>query len=94
MLRGRSFLTRANIILYILLAEDFWGSVSKKGSFSRYTIRMAKRAMYHPCLAGLAPARHTIKPVGTQRVALDGDSMRLRVKARKDTEGEQVDTYM
>ena len=37
MLRGRSFLTRANIILYILLEEDFWGSVSKKGSFSLST---------------------------------------------------------
>ena len=46
------------------------------------------------CLAGHAPASHPVKPVGTQRVALDGDSMRLRVKARKDTEGEHVETYM
>ena len=48
----------------------------------------------HPCLAGHAPASHPVKPVGTQRVALNKTSMRLRVKARKDTEGEPVDTYM
>ena len=46
------------------------------------------------CLAGHDPASHPVRAVGTQRVALDGDSMRLRVKARKDTEGEPVDTYM
>ena len=46
------------------------------------------------CLAGHAPAFHPIKRVGTQRVAFDGDSMQLRVKARKDTEGEPVETYM
>ena len=28
------------------------------------------------CLAGYDPASHPVKPVGTQRVALDGDSMR------------------
>ena len=93
MLRGRSFLTRANIILYILLEEDFWGSVSKKGSFSRYTIGMAKRAMYYPCLAGLAPASHPVKRVGTQRVALDRVNMRLQVKACKDTEDECIGEY-
>ena len=38
-----------------------------------------------PCLAGLDPASHSVKQVGTQRVALDRDSMGLRVKARKDT---------
>ena len=53
-----------------------------------------KRTLHPPCPAGHDPASHPIKPVGTQRVALDGDSMRLRVKARKDTEGEPVETYM
>ena len=38
-----------------------------------------------PCPAGLDPASHSVKQVGAQRVALDRDSMRLRVKARKDT---------
>ena len=33
-----------------------------------------------PCLAGLDPASHSVKLVGTQRVALDSDSMGLRVK--------------
>ena len=84
---------REHYIIYTV-SGGFLGSVSKKGSFFRYTFGQAKRAMYHPCLAGLAPASHPIKPVGTQRVALDGDSMRLRVKARKDTEGEPVETYM
>ena len=88
------FRAREHYIIYAVGEDYLEGSVSKKGSFSRYTIRMAKRAMYHPCLAGLDPASHPIKPVGTQRVALDGDSMRLRVKARKDTEGEHVETYM
>ena len=45
------------------------------------------------CLAGHDPASHPVRAVGTQRVALDGDSMRLRVKARKETEGEPVETY-
>ena len=30
MFRGRSFLTRANIILYILLEEDYFGGVYRK----------------------------------------------------------------
>ena len=33
-----------------------------------------------PCFAGLDPASHSVKQVGTQRVALDRDSMGLRVK--------------
>ena len=33
-----------------------------------------------PCPAGLDPASHPIKAVGTQRVALDSARMRLRVK--------------
>ena len=37
-----------------------------------------------PCPAGLDPASHPVKMVGTQRVALDKVSMRLRVVARKD----------
>ena len=49
-----------------------------------------KRASQHPCLAGLDPASHPVIRVGTQRVALDIVSMRLRVKARKDTENEHV----
>ena len=36
-----------------------------------------------PCLAGLDPASHSVKQVGTQRVALDRDSMGLRVKPAK-----------
>ena len=36
-----------------------------------------------PCPAGLDPASHSVKQVGTQRVALDRDSMRLRVKPAK-----------
>ena len=52
-----------------------------------------KRTLHHPCLAGHDPASHPIEGVGTQRVALDDDSMRLRVKARKDTENEYVDRY-
>ena len=67
------------------------GSVSKKGSFFRYTFGQAKKEMYHPCLAGLDPASHPVKPVGTQRVALNKRSMRLRIEARKDTENEYVD---
>ena len=70
------------------------GSVSKKGSFFRYTFGQAKKEMYHPCLAGLDPASHSVKPVGTQRVALHKTSMRLRVNARNDTENEQVDRYV
>ena len=35
------------------------------------------------CHAGLAPASHPIKGEGTQRVALDKDRMRLRVKPTK-----------
>ena len=50
-----------------------------------------KRASQHPCPAGPDPASHPVKPVGMQRVALDRVSMRLRVKARKDTENEHVD---
>ena len=46
------------------------------------------------CLAGHNPASHPIEGVGTQRVALVDDSMRLRVKARKETKGEHVETYM
>ena len=46
------------------------------------------------CLAGHDQASHPVSAVGTQRVALNKTSMRLRVKARKDTEGEPVDTYM
>ena len=65
----------------------------KKVPFFDTLLGRQKKEMYHPCLAGPAPASHPIKPVGTQRVALDGDSMRLRVKARKDTEGEPVETY-
>ena len=67
------------------------GSVSKKGSFFRYTFGQAKRAMYHPCLAGPDPASHPVTAVGTQRVALDKQRMRLRVEARKDTENEYID---
>ena len=62
--------------------------------YVEYTFGLMKRAKQHPCLAGLAPASHPVKRVGTQRVALNKTSMRLRVKARKDTEGEPVDTYM
>ena len=36
-----------------------------------------------PCLAGLAPASHSVKQIGTQCVELDSDSMRLRVKPAK-----------
>ena len=53
-----------------------------------------KRASRHPCPAGLDPASHPVKPVGTQRVALNKQRMRLRVKARKDTEYEHVDDYI
>ena len=53
-----------------------------------------QRALQHPCLAGLDPASHPVRAVGTQRVALDRLSMRLRVKARKDTENENVDDYV
>ena len=53
-----------------------------------------KRTLHHPCLAGHDPASHPIEGVGTQRVALVDDSMRLRVKARKDIESEQVDTQI
>ncbi len=35
------------------------------------------------CHAGHDPASHPIKGVGTQRVALDKDRMRLRVKPAK-----------
>ena len=66
-------------------------SVSRKRPFFRYIFGQAKKAMYHPCLAGPDPASHPVKPVGTQRVALNKRSMRLRVKARKDTENEYVD---
>ena len=38
-----------------------------------------------PCPAGLDPASHPIKAVGTQRVALNSVRMGLRVKARNDT---------
>ena len=75
----------------MLLEEDYLeGSVSKKRSFSRYTFRIVKRGLHHPCLAGHDPASHPVKRVGTQRVALGDDSMRLRVKARKDTDNEHV----
>ena len=53
-----------------------------------------QRKFHHPCLAGLDPASHPDRAVGTQRVALDRLSMRLRVKARKDTENENVDDYV
>ena len=36
-----------------------------------------------PCLAGLDPASHSVKQVGTERVALDRDSMGVRVKSAK-----------
>ena len=38
-----------------------------------------------PCPAGLDPASHPVKAVGTRRVALGYVSMGLRVEARKDT---------
>ena len=49
--------------------------------------------VFTPCSAGLDPASHPVKAVGTQRVAFDKQSMRLRVEARKDTENEYVDRY-
>ena len=57
-------------------------------------LSVRKRASQHPCLAGLDPASHPVKPVGMQRVALDRVSMRVRVKARKDTENEHIDDYI
>ena len=36
--------------------------------------------VFSPCPAGLDPASHPIKPVGTQRVALGRESMGLRVR--------------
>ena len=86
---------RARTLYYILLEGDYFlGSVSKKRSFSRYTIWSMKKAKHHLCLAWHDPARHPVRTVGTQRVALNKTSMRLRVKARKETEGEHVETYM
>ena len=40
-----------------------------------------------PCSAGLDPAEHPVKGVGTQRVALACDSMGLRIKSAKTREG-------
>ena len=50
-----------------------------------------KRVSQHLCPAGPDPASHPVKPVGTQRVALNKKRMGLRVKARKDKENEHVD---
>ena len=36
--------------------------------------------VFSPCPAGLDPASHPVKPVGTQRVALGRESMGLRVR--------------
>ena len=66
----------------------------KKVPFLDTLLGVRKRVSQHPCLAGHDPASHPVRAVGTQRVALNKTSMRLRVKARKDTEGEPVDTYM
>ena len=66
----------------------------KKVPFLDTLLGVRKRASQHPCLAGHDPASHPVRAVGTQHVAFDGDSMRLRVKARKDTDGEPVETYM
>ena len=59
-----------------------------------YSLRKAYIELaFSPCLAGPAPASHPVKAVGTQRVAFDKPSMRLRVEARKDTENEYFDKY-
>ena len=36
--------------------------------------------VFSPCPAGLDPASHPVKPVGTQRVALGRERMGLRVR--------------
>ena len=94
MIGGEICLTRANIILYRLLEEDYLeGSVSKKRSFFRYTFGAVKGGLRHPCLAGLDPASHPVKRGETQRVVWDGDSMRLRGDARTDTDNERVERH-
>ena len=52
----------------------------KKVPFLDTLLGVRKRVSHHPCLAGHDPASHPIAAVGTQRVALDRDRMRLRVK--------------
>ena len=74
-------LTRANIILYMRLERIIWrGVYRKKVPFLDTLLGVRKRALQHPCLAGHTPAFHPVRAVGTQRVALDRDRMRLRVK--------------
>ena len=44
--------------------------------------------VFYPCPAGLAPASHPVRGVGTQRVALACVSMGLRVKPAKTRKGQ------
>ena len=77
------------------LERIIWrGVYRKKVPFLDTLLGVRKRVSQHLCLAGHDPASHPVRAVRTQRVASDGDSMRLRVKARKDTENEHVDVYI